>query len=89
MREIRLFPEVVTDWPLWDDEGDDTSAEALGLSPQLAERLIRWNDMWQTGRDPIRGWRRESDRLAWEAERPRLVRALAAELRGVATVIDG
>lgn len=82
LRLIRVFPEWVSGWPLWENFTEDyrlTGAD-LGLTDSLSEALFEWNEAWLS--------RDENDPLpaGWEAEGHRLVGRLRDELRGVAEV---
>ncbi|MDN3494975.1 hypothetical protein QL996_03465 [Planococcus sp. APC 4015] len=81
-RLIRVFPEWVSGWPLWESFTDDhrlTGAD-LGLSAELGDALYDWNEQWLT--------RHEDDPLpeGWAELGEVLVRRLQGELIGVAEV---
>lgn len=82
LRIIRVFPEWVSGWPLWENFSDDyhLTGPDLGLTPELSAALYEWNEAWadRPVDDPVpAGW----------AERGQLlVRRLQAELEGVAEV---
>ena len=82
LRVIRLFPEWVSGWPLWESFTDDyrLTGPDLGLTPELSRTLYEWNETWLTRDedDPIpEGWREQGERLFLQ---------LQAELDGVAEV---
>lgn len=82
LRVIRLFPEWVSGWPLWESFTDDyrRTGPDLGLTPELSRALYDWNETWLTRHedDPIpEGWRERGERL---------FNQLQAELEGVAEV---
>lgn len=82
LRLIRVFPEWVSGWPLWESFTDAyrlTGAD-LGLTPELSDALLEWNEAWLL--------RHEEDPLppGWEDEGLRLVARLRIELDGTAEV---
>jgi hypothetical protein len=82
LRVIRLLPEWVSGWPLWESFTDDyrLTGPDLGLTPELSRALYDWNETWLTRHedDPIPdGWREQGERLFLQ---------LQAELDGAAEV---
>ncbi|SDH56276.1 hypothetical protein [Microbacterium pygmaeum] len=82
LRLIRVFPEWVSGWPLWENHTDEyrLTGPSLGLSPELSDALFNWNEAWLN--------RQEDDPLppGWEDEGQRLVLELRSALHGVAEV---
>ena len=82
LRLVRVFPEWVSGWPLWESFTDAyrLNGEDLGLSAALSAELYEWNETW-ANREP-------DDPLPqnWEAHGLELVRRLQGELAGVAEV---
>ncbi|MCG7415429.1 hypothetical protein MHK74_12805 [Microbacterium aurum] len=82
LRLIRMFPEWVTGWPLWESFSDEyhLTGSDLGLSPELSAALCAWNEAWQS--------RDVDDPLpeGWEDRGRVLVARLRSELEGVAEV---
>ena len=82
LRVIRVFPEWVSGWPLWENLTDDyrLTGPDLSLSPELSAGLFDWNEAWLM--------RQEDDPLpdGWEEQGQLLVRQLQTELSGVAEV---
>ncbi len=82
LRVIRLFPEWVSGWPLWENFTDNyrLSRPDLGLTPELSQALYDWNETWLMRQldDPVPG--------GWREQGERLVLQLQAELAGVAEV---
>lgn len=82
LRLIRVFPEWVSGWPLWEDYSENyrLTGPDLGLSPALSEALFEWNELWLQ--------RHEDDPLpaGWEDQGLRLVIQLRDELNGIAEV---
>ena len=82
LRLIRVFPEWVSGWPLWESFSDEyhLTGPDLGLSSDLSTALFAWNDAWQS---------RDVDAPlpeAWEEHGRVLVARLRSELEGVAEV---
>lgn len=82
LRLIRMFPEWVSGWPLWENFTEDyrRTGPDLGLTRELSDALFEWNEAWLM--------RDESDPLPtdWEEEGRRLLAQLRIELNGVAEV---
>jgi hypothetical protein len=82
LRLIRVFPEWVSGWPLWENftEAYRRTGPDLGLTPELSDALFDWNEAWLA--------RHEDDALptGWEDEGHRLVIQLRSELDGIAEV---
>lgn len=82
LRLIRVFPEWVSGWPLWENFTDDyrRSGPDLGLTQELSDALFRWNEAWLDRQidDPLPA--------GWEDEGNRLVIRLRRELEGIAEV---
>jgi hypothetical protein len=82
LRVIRMFPEWVSGWPLWEDfsEGYRLTGSELGLSAELSRALFEWNESWLS--------RQEDDSVpaGWEERGRELALMLKAELEGVAEV---
>jgi len=82
LRVIRVFPEWVTGWPLWESFNEDyrLTGPALGLSRGLSDALDAWNESWRVRQEeaPIPE--------GWEERGRHLVQLLQAELEGVAEV---
>lgn len=83
LRLIRMFPEWVSGWPLWEDFTDAyrLTGASLGLDPALSQALYDWNEAFlsRDEEDPLpAGWLDDGWQLA-----ARLQRALAgvAEVR--------
>ena len=84
LRLIRVFPEWVHGWPLWENGTGEYHLDAgsLDISPELGSALFDWNDEWQDREydqpltDPD-GWRRRGIALADRLQR---------ELEGIAEV---
>ncbi|MGX5695711.1 hypothetical protein ACWKWP_05880 [Agromyces soli] len=60
-RLIRMFPEWISGWPLWEDFTDDyrLTGELLGLDPELSQALFDWNEAFlsRSEDDPVPvGW---------------------------------
>lgn len=82
LRLIRVFPEWVSGWPLWESFSDEyhLTGSDLCLSSDLSTALFAWNDAWQS---------RDVDAPlpeAWEEHGRVLVARLRSELEGVAEV---
>lgn len=82
LRVIRMSPEWVSGWPLWEDFTDvhRLTGDVLALTPELSQALYDWNESWLTRHtdDPIpRGWREQGEHLFVQ---------LQAELDGAAEV---
>ena len=82
LRLIRVFPEWVSGWPLWENFTDEyrRTGPDLGLTQQLSDALLEWNRTWLA--------RQEDDPVptGWEDEGNRLVARLRSELDGIAEV---
>ena len=82
LRLIRVFPEWVSGWPLWENFSEDyrRTGPDLGLTSELSDALFDWNEAWLA--------RQENDPLpaGWEDEGNRLVIRLRSELDEVAEV---
>ncbi len=84
MRLVRVFPEWVSGWPLWESFTDHyrLDSTSLTISVDLGQALYAWNEQWLS--------RREDEPLAdageWEAQGIALVSRLSHELEGVAEV---
>lgn len=82
LRLIRVFPEWVSGWPLWENFSEDyrLSGPDLGLTAELSDALLGWNEAWLD--------RHEDDPLpaGWEDEGRRLLIQLRSELDGIAEV---
>lgn len=82
LRVIRVSPEWMTAWPLWENFTDKylRTGPELGVSEALGAELRAWNAAWNS--------RDEDDPLpaGWEAAGRALVTWLQAELRGIAEV---
>lgn len=82
LRVIRVFPEWVEGWPLWESFTDDyrLTGQSLGLTPDLSRALHDWNETWlaRPVDSPVP--------MGWEEEGQSLVRRLRVELDGVAEV---
>jgi hypothetical protein len=82
LRVIRLFPEWIDGWPLWESFSDEYNLTAadLGLSAGLSDDLLAWNREWavhaETDSVP-QSWRERGHGL-WER--------LRGELAGVCEV---
>jgi hypothetical protein len=84
LRLIRVFPEWVSGWPLWEDGSDEYHLTALSLdiSPELGAALFGWNEEWLSRQeneplDDAEGWLRRGTALAEQ---------LQIELDGIAEV---
>lgn len=81
-RLIRVFPEWVSGWPLWESFSDDyhLTGPDLGLTPELSRALYEWNEAWLSRGldDPLPP--------GWEEQGLELVARLRAELDGIAEV---
>lgn len=82
LRVIRVFPEWVSGWPLWENFTDEyrRTGPELGLSASLSDALYQWNEAWRS--------RDEDDPVParWESDGLALVAQLRAELDGIAEV---
>jgi hypothetical protein len=82
LRLIRVFPEWVSGWPLWENFTAEyrLTGPSLGLTPELSDALFNWNEAWLA--------RQEDDPLpaGWEDEGHRLVVRLRSALDGIAEV---
>lgn len=82
LRLVRVFPEWVSGWPLWESFSDTyrLTGMDLGLSPSLSNALHEWNERWLS--------RQVEDALPpeWEERGRALVSDLRSELVGVAEV---
>lgn len=82
LRVIRVFPEWVTGWPLWESFSEDyrLTGPALGLTRGLSDALYAWNESWRERQEeaPIPE--------GWEERGRHLVQLLQTELEGVAEV---
>lgn len=81
-RLIRVFPEWVRGWPLWENFSDEyhLAGPDLGLTPELSASLYEWNEAWQTrGVD-------DPAPEGWYERGLELVAQLRDELYGVAEV---
>jgi hypothetical protein len=82
LRVIRVVPEWVSGWPLWESFTDEyhLTGPMLNLTPALSEALFAWNETWLAREvdDPLpEGW------LELGTD---LVRQLRIELDGIAEV---
>ncbi|MGC5171266.1 hypothetical protein ACLQ2Q_11500 [Microbacterium sp. DT81.1] len=69
LRVIRMFPEWVSGWPLWENSTEHyrLTAEDLGLAPELGQALYDWNETWLDRQEDVPlpdGWREEGETLA-------------------------
>ena len=82
LRVIRVFPEWVSGWPLWEDFTADyrRTGPGLGLTRELSDDLFNWNDVWSARKvdSPLPA--------GWQDEGSRLVVRLRDELKEVAEV---
>ncbi|WP_156134967.1 hypothetical protein [Arthrobacter sp. L77] len=82
LRVVRVFPEWVSGWPLWEDFSDEyrLTGSDLGLSSALSRGLYEWNQTWRDRGvdDPVP--------TGWRAAGEILTRQLQVELSGVAEV---
>ncbi|TXK14798.1 hypothetical protein [Microbacterium wangchenii] len=82
LRLVRVFPEWVSGWPLWENFTDAYrhTGPDLGLTRELSDALFDWNEAWLA--------RQEDDPrpAGWEDEGHRLVGRLRSELAGIAEV---
>lgn len=82
LRVIRVFPEWVSGWPLWENFTDDyrLTGESLGLSRALSDALFEWNERWlqRDENDPVPD--------GWLDQGRTLVTQLQTELTGIAEV---
>lgn len=82
LRVIRVFPEWVSGWPLWESFSDDyrLTGPGLALTPELSADLYDWNEAWLARPidDPVPD--------GWEERGRRLAGRLRAELDGIAEV---
>jgi hypothetical protein len=82
LRLIRVFPEWVSGWPLWEDYAGNyrLTGPDLGLSRSLSEDLFEWNEVWLR--------RHEDDPLpaGWADQGLALLLRLRGALDGVAEV---
>lgn len=82
LRVIRMFPEWVSGWPLWENYSNEyrLTGAGLGLSATLSRALYEWNEQ-MLGRDeadsPPADWLRAGETLAQQ---------LQVELSGIAEV---
>jgi hypothetical protein len=59
---VTLMSDYSCGWPLWARGSlDDASAEALGLSEELAHDLLELQDVFDAGFHWERGWQRAGD----------------------------
>lgn len=82
LRVIRMFPEWVGGWPLWESFTDSyrLTGQDLGLADALSDALLAWNFAWMERQEdePVPdGWLERGKRLHVE---------LQAQLRGIAEV---
>jgi len=82
LRLIRVFPEWLSGWPLWEDytEHYRLTGPDLGLSPRLSDALFEWNEEW------LRRHEDDSPPAGWEDRGLALLLQLRGELNGVAEV---
>ncbi|MFF2272250.1 hypothetical protein ACFVTX_08240 [Agromyces sp. NPDC058136] len=82
LRLIRVFPEWVGGWPLWESYTEDyrLTGPDLGLSAGLSDALFVWNEEWLRRQpdDPLPA--------GWEDRGIALLARLRDELHGVAEV---
>lgn len=82
LRVVRVFPEWISGWPLWEDFTDDyrLTGPQLGLTSELSADLYDWNEAWLARQvdDPLPA--------GWVEQGRVLVRRLQGELGGVAEV---
>ena len=83
-RLIRVFPEYVTDLPLWERFTEHYLIERgmLPLSIDLEDSLAAWNQEWQI--HTLEGGIPDEQR--WLAHGHALVRRLRTELHGIAEI---
>lgn len=84
LRLIRMFPEWVRGWPLWEDGSDEYHLTALSLeiSPDLGAALFDWNEEWLSRQEdePL------TDAEGWLRRGIALAEQLQSELDGIAEV---
>lgn len=85
LRNLRLFPEYGTKWPIWDAEDDDT-AHTLDLTEAVRVDMLRWVEEWEQGYNYLRGWTSPKRRDAWFLEGDDIAQRLRNELSGIATI---
>lgn len=81
---LRLAPEYGC-WPTWDaDTGDSLDPAALPIPAALAERIRRWDDVFQATLDhaypPDSGFPDADAETAWQAEGEAIFAALTEAL---------
>ncbi|WP_322411174.1 hypothetical protein [Microbacterium invictum] len=84
LRLIRVFPEWVSGWPLWESSTDEYRLDngSLPITPELGRDLFDWNEEWLD--------RAEDQPLpnpdGWRARGFKLLQLLQKELEGIAEV---
>jgi len=82
LRVIRVFPEWVRGWPLWENFTEDyhLTGPALGLTGELSDALYEWNGIWLARHED------EPAPEGWQEHGRNLVQLLQTELNGIAEV---
>ena len=82
LRAIRMFPEWVSGWPLWENYADAyrLTGTDLGLSGALSDALYAWNEVWLDRQED------EPEPVGWREKRHELFESLSRELHDIAEV---
>jgi len=81
-RVVKLMVDYGCELPLW-----PAAWRALALSPALLDALADWQDAFERGFDPMRGWSQPAANEAWAADAVVLADRLRHEL-GPDTVLE-
>ncbi len=85
-RTIRLFPDYMRDWPLWEnstptwDVGYTTTPQMYGLSEELTEAIRSWNDFWEKHFAAHIRWDSDDHRDWWAEEGESIARRMRTEV---------
>jgi hypothetical protein len=85
-RTIRLFPDYVHPWPLWEDPDGPMEPEDFGLSQSLTESLSAWHQFWEEHHAPYEGWDQPENKIWWDTEGRDIAGRLGAEVAPFADV---
>ncbi|MBX0301832.1 hypothetical protein K2F54_17855 [Cryobacterium sp. 1639] len=82
LRLIRMFPEWVSGWPLWENHADvyRPTGTDLGLSRALSDALYAWNEVWLSRQED------EPEPVGWREQGQELFESLSRELHDIAEV---
>lgn len=83
MTRLEFWPDYGPG-PLWTEKGKPVDLESLGISPELAERVLLWNSQYEEDRIPVDG----PGDSEWIADGVDLLRQLRTDLgRSVEIVV--